>query len=107
MAQSRWRVALIASSSWSHAFLTRKNDWIYPDHASDRACLEELREGRLACWRDLTREQIENAGQHELLNWVTLAGAMAELGHKVEIIDFVETYVMNSNKCFASFAADR
>lgn len=107
LAQSPWRVVLIASSSWSHAFLTRKNDWIYPDHASDRARLEELREGRFACWRDLTREQLENAGQHELLNWVTLTGAMAELGHKVEIIDFVETYVMNSNKCFASFTADR
>jgi len=103
LTQSPWRVALIASSSWSHAFLTRKNDWIYPDHASDRARLEELREGRFACWRDLTREQLEDAGQHELLNWVALAGAMAELGHKAQIIDYIETYVLNSNKCFASW----
>jgi hypothetical protein len=103
LAQSPWRVALIASSSWSHAFLTRKNDWIYPDHVSDRARLEELREGRFACWRDLAREQLEEAGQHELLNWVALAGAMAELGHKAQIIDYIETYVLNSNKCFASW----
>ncbi len=103
LAPSPWRVALIASSSWSHAFLTQKNDWIYPDHASDRARLEELREGRFACWRDLAHEQLEDAGQHELLNWVALAGAMAELGHKAEIIDFIETYVLNSNKCFAFF----
>ena len=103
LAPSPWRVALIASSSWSHAFLTRKNDWIYPDHANDRARLAELRERRTECWRELTREQLEDAGQHELLNWITLAGAMAELGHKAEIIDFVETHVLNSNKCFAAW----
>lgn len=40
-----------------------------------------------------------------MLNWITLAGAMSELGRKVEIIDWVETYVMNSNKCFAAFPA--
>ena len=103
LAPSPWRVALIASSSWSHAFLTRKNDWIYPDHTADRARLAELREGRFASWRELTREQLEDAGQHEMLNWITLAGAMAELDHKAEIIDFIETHVLNSNKCFAAW----
>lgn len=71
------------------------------DHANDRQRLEELKQNRLSCWRDLTREQLEDAGQHELLNWVTLAGAMVELGHKAQLIDFIETYVLNSNKCFA------
>lgn len=103
LAHSPWRVALIASSSWSHAFLTPKNDWIYPDHVSDRMRLEELKENRLARWRDLTREQLEDAGQHELLNWVVLAGAMEELGHKAHIVDFIESHVLNSNKCFASW----
>jgi hypothetical protein len=104
LAPSPWRIACVASSSWSHASLTAKNDWIYPDHLSDRARLEELTEGRLACWRDLPREQLEDAGQHELLNWVVLAGAMAELGLKATVIDFIETHVLNSNKCFASWA---
>jgi Catalytic LigB subunit of aromatic ring-opening dioxygenase len=103
LSKSAWRIALIGSSSWSHAFLTRKNDWLYPDHVSDRARLAELRDGRYANWRELTREQLEAAGQHELLNWIALAGAMSELGKKVEILDYVETYVMNSNKCFAVF----
>jgi len=103
LGRSAWRVALIASSSWSHAFLTSKNDWIYPDHASDRARLHELQEGRFAGWRDLSRRQLEDAGQHELLNWIALAGAMTEVGHTAQIIDFIETYVMNSNKCFASW----
>ena len=101
--KSPWRAALIASSSWSHAFLTSKNDCIYPDHGSDRARLGELREDRCASWRDLTRAQLEDAGQHELLNWAALAGAMVELGHKAQLIDFVETYILNSNKCFAAW----
>jgi hypothetical protein len=46
----------------------------------------------------------ENAGQHELLDWVTLAGAMTELGKKAEIIDYAETCLVNSNKCIAVFA---
>ena len=102
-AASPWRVAIIGSSSWSHAFLTAKNGWLYPDHASDRLRLEELREGRFGTWRDLTADELQNAGQHELLNWITLAGAMTELGKKAEIIDYTESYVLNSNKCFAVF----
>src|SRR5438067_6105882 len=31
LADSPWRVAPVASSSWSHAFLTKKHHWIYPD----------------------------------------------------------------------------
>ena len=28
---------------------------------------------------------------------------MTELGYTVEVLDFVETYVFNSSKCFALF----
>ena len=40
-------------------------------------------------------------GQHEFRNWICLAGAMTELGADVEIVDYMESYVLNSNKCFA------
>lgn len=100
-AESPYRVALMASSSWSHAFLTAKNSWIYPDHESDRRRLEELRAGEYAGWRELSSDEIESAGQHEFRNWICLAGAMSEIGARVEIIDYMESYVMNSNKCFA------
>lgn len=102
-AESPWRVALIASSSWSHAFLTEKTGWIHCDIDSDRARLAELRDGHLKRWRQLSPEQIEDAGQQELLNWVCLAGAMDKLGQRAEILDWVETYVFNSSKCFALF----
>lgn len=101
LADSPWRVALIASSSWSHAFLTPKNHYLYPDNAGDRARFDELASGKLARWRELTTPEIEDAGQQEFLNWVTLGGAMAELQREPEIIDYVESYIFNSDKCFA------
>ena len=45
----------------------------------------------------------EDAGQQEFLNWVTLGGAMHELKREPEIIDYVESYIFNSDKCFAVF----
>ena len=103
LADSPWRVALVASSSWSHAFLTPKNHYLYPDNAGDRARFDELASGKLTRWRELTTAQIEDAGQQEFLNWVTLGGAMHELKCEPEIIDYVESYIFNSDKCFAVF----
>ena len=101
--QSPWRVALIASSSWSHAFLTEKNHWLYPDVASDRARFDELRGGRMSRWRELSTAEIEDAGQQEFLNWVCLAGAMTALERRPRIVDYIETHIFNSDKCFAIF----
>jgi hypothetical protein len=101
--QSPWRVALIASSSWSHAFLTAKHHWLWPDIEADRARFEELRNGNYTAWRQVSTAQIEASGQQELLNWMCLAGAMEELGRKPEIVDYVESYVLNSDKCLALF----
>ena len=33
-----------------------------------------------------------------------LGGAMSALGKKAEIVDYTESYVLNSNKCFAVFS---
>ena len=99
--ESPWRVALIASSSWSHAFLTEKNFWLYPDVESDRARFEEFKGGDYEAWRALSTSQIEDAGQQEMLNWMCLAGALAELKRTPEIVDFVQTYIFNSSKCLA------
>jgi Catalytic LigB subunit of aromatic ring-opening dioxygenase len=100
---SPYRVALVASSSWSHAFLTPKNHYLYPDNAGDRARFDELSSGKLTRWRELSTAQIEDAGQQEFLNWVTLGGAMHQLKREPEIIDYVESYIFNSDKCFAVF----
>jgi hypothetical protein len=100
---SPWRVALVASSSWSHAFLTRKHHYLYPDTPADRELFAALERGDYATWRNRTLEQVEDSGQHELLNWFCLLGAMAELGRRVNEATFVESNVMNSNKVIATF----
>jgi hypothetical protein len=104
LAASPWRVALIASSSWSHAFLTPKHHLLYPDIPADRALFETLRAGDYDAWRRTPLAQMEDSGQHEMLNWMCLAGAMAELGRRPQDTDFIESHIFNSNKVFAFFA---
>ena len=100
---SPYRVALIASSSWSHAFLTEKHHWLYPDVESDRARFAEMKDGDYQAWARISTAQIEDAGQQELLNWACLVGAVDELDYKAEIVDWYETYIFNSTKCLAVF----
>ena len=45
--------------------------------------------------------------RNELLNWVCLAGAMHELGHKrPDESVFLESWISNSDKVFAVFRPD-
>ena len=103
MRESPWRTALIASSSWSHAFLTDKNHQLYPDIEADRRLYEALRVGDYDTWRSTPLQAIETSGQQELLNWFMLAGAMEALGRKPDECEFIESWIFNSNKCFAVF----
>ena len=100
---SPWRVALIGSASFSHASLTAKHGRLYPDIAADRARVEELSTDRWRDWATLSPAEIEASGQHEILNWVGLAGAMSAVDSHCEIVDYVESHLFNSSKCFAVF----
>jgi hypothetical protein len=102
---SPYRVALVASSSWSHAFLHDKAWRIYPDVESDRAFHEALKSGNYAKWRNTSLASVEDSGQQEMLNWFCLAGAMSELNRRPSWTEFIESYIFNSNKCFAIFPA--
>lgn len=100
--ESPWRVAMMASSSWSHAFLTDKTWRLQPDIASDRELYDALVAGDFRRWERTTTMEIEDAGQQEVLNWFALAGAARELGlggPKDHV--FIETHCFNSNKVFA------
>jgi len=99
--RSPWRAVLIGSSSWSHAFLRRDGVWLHPDLEADRRLHEDLRAGNHGRWRELSSDEIERAGQHEFRNWICLAGAMHD--RRAEIVDYVETWIFNSSKCFALF----
>ncbi len=103
MAASPWRVALVASSSWSHSFLTSRYHFFHPDVETDRRYYEALKAGDYGVWRNTSLEEVEASGHHELLNWYCLAGAMAELGRRPQASQFIESWLCNSDKVFAVF----
>jgi hypothetical protein len=105
MAASPWRVAFVASSSWSHSFLTEKNYQLWPDVAADRALYDALETGDYAAWHRYKTDQIEESGQHEVLNWFCLLGAMEALGRTPEKATFIETWAFVSPVVFAYYRA--
>ena len=100
LAESPYRVALLASSGWSHAFLTAKNHYLYPDTPADRRMYEHLRDGDYAAWRNYPAQAVEDSGQQEILNWLCLVGALSALGRKPQETGFVDTWIFNSSKAF-------
>jgi hypothetical protein len=100
---SPWRVALVASSSWSHAFLTEKTYKMMPDHAADHAMFAALQAGDFSSWCAKSTDDVEASGQHEMLNWYCLAGAMNELQRRPKHAVMLESYVANSNKVMAIY----
>jgi hypothetical protein len=100
---SPYRVALVASSSWSHSFLVAKHALMYPDVESDQRFYQALVNGDWDVWRNVAIEEAEDRGHQELLNWFCLVGAMAELDRKPDYAIFQESWNTNSDKVFASF----
>jgi Catalytic LigB subunit of aromatic ring-opening dioxygenase len=97
------RVALIASSSWSHAFLNDKDWHLRPDTAADVRLYEALVRGDYETLKSTTSDEIIAAGQHEMLNWFCMLGAVAELRLTRQWSALRCTDVFNSNKCFAVY----
>lgn len=100
LAESPYRVALLASSGWSHAFLTGKNHFLWPDTPADRAMYDNLRSANYPAWRSYPAQAVEDSGQQELLNWMCLAGALSALDRKPKETGFVDTWIFNSSKAF-------
>jgi Catalytic LigB subunit of aromatic ring-opening dioxygenase len=100
---SPWRVALLASSSWSHAFLVDHSWRLRPDTEQDRRLYAAMTANDFDAWRSTPLAEVERAGQQEVLNWWALMGAMQSLDAKLEWSEFVETHIFNSNKVFAIY----
>ena len=58
-------------------------------------------------WRGLRIETLRDSGQHELLNWYPLAGAMYALGQTPAYCELLESHLMNSSKCIAIFPPEK
>jgi hypothetical protein len=97
------RVAFVASSSWSHAFLADALWHIRPDTPADERLYELLVAERYEQLAATTSREIVEAGQHEILNWFCLVGAVQELGLTRQWSTLVTTDVFNSNKPFAVY----
>ncbi|MBX6391617.1 MAG: extradiol ring-cleavage dioxygenase [Frankia sp.] len=97
------KIALVASSSWSHAFLVDRLWRLRPDTAADERLYEALVRGDHDAWLAVDGEAIAEAGQQEVLNWYCLLGAVQEAGLRLRWSTFVPTDVFNSNKCFAIY----
>ncbi len=97
------RVALVASSSWSHAFLNDKDWHLWPDTEADQRLYEALLVDDYETLASVTIKEVVEAGQHEMLNWFCMLGAVQELGLEREWSTFRTTDVFNSNKCFAVY----
>jgi hypothetical protein len=98
------RVAFVASSSWSHAFLADKLWHIRPDSEADLRIYKALLEDDFALMRNYTGAEVVDAGQHEILNWFCMLGTVEELGLRRDWSDLVVTDVFHSNRAFAVYA---
>lgn len=103
LAASPYRAVIVGTSSWSHASLTDMHGYMWGDIESDREHLRQLERGDLHVWRELDATQLRRSGQHEMRNWICLAGAME--GRHAQVVTYAETYVFNSSKCVAIFPA--
>ena len=84
------RVVVVASSSWSHSFLAHKFQCRSIDIETDRVYLEWVRSGQGSKLAGLTPEEIQDSGDHEILNWVVALGILGD--RPAEIVDVRESH---------------
>lgn len=84
------RVAVVASSSWSHSFLAHKFQCREIDIAFDRRNLEWVRAGQGSKLAGLSPAELQQSGDHELLNWIIALGIIGD--RPAEIVDVRESH---------------
>ena len=77
-----WKVAVIASGGLTHFVI---------DESFDRCVLEALQKGDATKLASLP-ESMFQSGTSEIKNWIAVAGAMAEAGLTMNLIDYVPCY---------------
>ncbi len=82
------RVAIIASGGMSHY----PGTWKYPqpEFGFDRWVIQELEKGNIDAVLDLTSEQLDAAGNTELLPWAVLLGAIGRVPG--ELVQYTPTW---------------
>ena len=80
----------MASSSSSHSFLAHKFQRRSIDIETDRLYLEWVRDGQGSKLAGLTPEEIQESGDHEILNWIIALGILGD--RPAEIVDVRESH---------------
>lgn len=93
------RVAVIASSSWSHSFMTHKYDCSRFDEVFDRKNLDLLKNGKGSKIAEITPEEVQQSGDHEFLNWLVPLGVLGD--RPARIIESLDEQSQISFKVFA------
>lgn len=84
------RIAVVASSSWSHSFLAHKFQCREIDVETDRKYLEWVRNGQGSKFAEVRPEALQESGDHEILNWIITLGIIGDM--PAEIVDVLETH---------------
>ena len=84
------RVAIVASSSWSHSFLAHKYQCREIDIEADNRNLEFVRSGQGSKLAELTPEEIQDSGDHEILNWIIALGILGDT--PADIVDVRDSH---------------
>ena len=91
------RLVYLSSGMHHHAdahlgdILWKKRRWDGSAAYAESKLYDAMLRGDSDVWRNFKLADIEFSGQHELLNWFCLVGAMAELKKKVVWSQFTET----------------
>ena len=109
-AERAWRTIVAPSHTYSTEqmveLIAPAGDWIHDDEPQLRKRLyKALVAGDYDTFRAYTTDRIEDSGQHEVLNWFCLLGAMEELGRKPDKSTFIETWAFVSPVVFAYYGA--
>ncbi|HEU0022869.1 MAG TPA: hypothetical protein VFR55_14535 [Dehalococcoidia bacterium] len=83
------RIAVVASSSWSHSFLAHKFQCREIDIETDRRYLEWVRQGQGSKLAEVSPQELQESGDHEILNWIIALGILGD--RPAEIVDVLET----------------
>ena len=78
-----------------------------PGHPGRRGMSQALVRVDYETWRQVTGRRITDAGQHEMLNWFCLLGALSEGGLRLAWSAFVTRDFFNSNKYLAIYHEGR
>jgi hypothetical protein len=83
------KIAVVASSSWSHSFLAHKFQCREIDVETDRRYLEWVRTGQGSKFSQVDPDDLQQSGDHEILNWIIVLGILGD--RPAEIVDVRET----------------